>query len=176
MPAEDIRYPIGKWVRKATVDADDCAAMIQQIAAAPAEIAAAVNGLNDGQLDTPYRDGGWSPRQIVHHIADSHMNAYTRFKLGITEDNPTIKPYDEQLWSETVDAKTAPVDVSLPIIDGVHRRWVQFLRSLDGKALARTIQHPVNGPMTLTDLLQLYSWHGKHHTAHITGLRQRNGW
>ena len=174
--SEDPRYPIGKWTRQAVVDADACATMIQQIATTPAELAAAVKGLDDRQLDTPYREGGWTPRQIVHHIADSHLNAYTRFKLGVTEDNPTIKPYDEKLWSETVDARSAPVDVSLAIIEGLHRRWVQFLRSLDGRAFARTVQHPERGPMTLTDLLQLYAWHGRHHTAHITGLRERQGW
>ena len=157
-------------------DAKTCAEMIQQIAAAPSALAAAVKGLTDAQLDTPYRPGGWTPRQIVHHIADSHMNAYIRFKLGMTEDNPTIKPYDEKKWAETIDSGSAPVDVSLPVIDGVHQRWVQFLQSLDQPAFARTVQHPERGPMTLSDLLQLYAWHGKHHTAHITGLRQRMGW
>jgi uncharacterized damage-inducible protein DinB len=150
--------------------------MIDEIAVAPAALAAAVHGLSDAQLDTPYREGGWTPRQIVHHIADSHMNAYIRFKLGMTEQNPTIKPYDEKTWAETVDSRTAPVAVSLPVIDGVHRRWVQFLKSLDAADLARTIVHPERGPMTLTDLLQLYSWHGRHHTAHIAGLRTRMGW
>ena len=174
--SEDLRYPVGKWTRQPHIDADTCAHLIQEIAAVPAALAAAVTGLTDAQLDTPYRDGGWTPRQIVHHIADSHMNAYTRFKLGVTEDNPTIKPYDEQSWAETVDGRTAPIDVSLPLIEGLHRRWVQFLRSLDGRAFARTINHPERGPMTLTDLLQLYAWHGRHHTAHITGLRQRMGW
>jgi len=104
------------------------------------------------------------------------MNAYVRFKLGITEDNPAIKSYDEKRWAETVDAKSAPVDASLAVVDGVHRRWVQFLRSLDGRAFSRTVQHPERGPMSLSDLLQLYAWHGRHHTAHITGLRQRMGW
>ncbi len=174
--SDDLRYPIGKWVRQPSVDADACATMIQQVAAAPAALAAAVTGLTDAQLDTPYRPEGWTPRQIVHHIADSHMNAYIRFKLGITEDNPTIKPYQEARWAETVDGKSAPIDASLAIIDGIHRRWVQFLRSLDGQAFARTVQHPERGPMTLVDLLQLYAWHGRHHTAHITGLRQRMGW
>ena len=173
---EDLRYPVGKWVRLPVVDADAVATMIQQVASAPAELSAAVKGLSDTQLDTPYREGGWTPRQIVHHIADSHMNAYVRFKLGVTEENPTIKPYDEKSWAETVDAKTAPVDVSLPVIEGVHKRWVQFLRSLDGQAFARTVFHPEHGSMKLTDLLQLYAWHGRHHTAHITGLRQRQGW
>jgi uncharacterized damage-inducible protein DinB len=150
--------------------------MIQEIAAAPSALAAAVKDLTDAQLDTPYRPGGWTPRQIVHHIADSHMNAYIRFKLGMTEDNPIIKPYDEKKWAETVDSSSAPAALSLAIVDGVHRRWVQFLQSLDQPALARTVQHPDRGPMTLSDLLQLYAWHGKHHTAHITGLRQRMGW
>jgi uncharacterized damage-inducible protein DinB len=173
---EDIRYPVGKWIRQPSVDAATCATLIEQVAAAPAALATAVKGLDDAQLDTPYRDGGWTPRQIVHHIADSHMNAYVRFKLGITENNPTIKPYDEKSWAETVDSRTAPVEVSLPVIDGVHKRWVQFLRSLDSTALSRTIQHPERGPMMLTDLLQLYAWHGRHHTAHITGLREKHGW
>jgi len=173
---DDLRYPIGKWVRQPSVDADGCAALIQAIAVAPAALAAAVNGLTDAQLDTPYRPGGWTPRQIVHHIADSYMNAYIRFKLGVTEENPTIKPYAEATWAETIDARTAPVDLSLPLIEGLHKRWVQFMRSFDGRTFARTVIHPERGPMTLVDLLQLYAWHGKHHTAHITGLRQRMGW
>lgn len=173
---EDLRYPIGKWSRRSAIDADTCAALIEDIAAAPAALAAAVNGLTDAQLDTPYRPGGWTPRQIVHHVVDSHMNAYCRFKLGLTEDNPTIKVYDQAKWAETVDGRTAPVEASLPVLEGLHRRWVQFLRSLDSRAFARTIQHPEHGPMMLSDLLQLYAWHGRHHTAHITGLRQRMGW
>lgn len=174
--SDDLRYPIGKWTRQPTIDADTCAALIQEIAAAPPALAAAVRGLTDAQLDTPYRPGGWTPRQIVHHVADSHLNAYTRFKLGVTEDHPTIKPYNEATWAETADGRTAPVAVSLAIVENLHRRWVQFLRSLDGAAFARTVQHPDRGPMTLSDLLQLYAWHGRHHTAHITGLRQRMGW
>ena len=171
--SNDPRYPVGKWKEQPPAEA---ATLIEQIAAAPANLAAAVKGLTDAQLDTPYRDGGWTPRQIVHHIADSHMNAYIRFKLGMTEDNPTVKPYDEKLWAETIDGRTAPLAASLPVIDGVHARWVQFLRTLDAAALARTVMHPENGPMTLKDLLNLYAWHGRHHTAHITGLRQGRGW
>ena len=174
--SEDIRYPVGKWIRQPSVDAAACAALIDQVASAPAALATAVKGLSDAQLDTPYRDGGWTPRQIVHHIADSHMNAYVRFKLGVTEDHPTIKPYDEKSWAETIDSRTAPVEVSLNVIAGVHARWVQFLQSLDGVALSRTIQHPERGSMALTDLLQLYAWHGRHHTAHITRLREERGW
>jgi uncharacterized damage-inducible protein DinB len=174
--SDDLRYPIGKWNRQSSVDADGIAAMIEQVASAPAALAAAVKGLTDAQLDTRYREGGWTPRQIVHHVADSHMNAYVRFKLGMTEDNPTIKTYNEARWAETVDGKTAPIDVSLSLVEGVHKRWVQFLRSMDAKAFARTIVHPENGSMRLSDLLGMYSWHGRHHTAHITELRQRQGW
>jgi len=176
MNIDDLRYPTGKWIRQPSLDASGLAAMIQAIAVTPAALAASVKGLTNAQLDTPYRDGGWTPRQIVHHIADSHMNAYIRFKLGMTEDNPTIKPYDEKKWSDTIDAGQAPAELSLAIVDGVHQRWVQFMKSLDAAAFARTVQHPERGPMTLSDLVQLYAWHGKHHTAHITGLRQRMGW
>jgi hypothetical protein len=176
MNIDDLRYPVGKWIKQPSVDAAGCAALIEQIAAAPAGLSAAVKGMTDQQLDTPYRDGGWTPRQIVHHIADSHMNAYIRFKLGVTEDKPTIKPYDEKTWSQTTDSVSGPVDASLTMVDVLHRRWVLFLRSLDPGSFARTIVHPERGPMTLSDLLQLYAWHGKHHTAHITGLRQRMGW
>ena len=169
----DPRYPLGKWREQPAADAGT---LIDQIASAPANLAAAVKGLSDAQLDTPYREGGWTPRQIVHHIADSHMNAYVRFKLGVTEDSPTVKPYNEKLWAETVDGKTAPVAVSLTLLENIHDRLVRFLRSLDANALARKVMHPENGPMTLNDLLTLYAWHGRHHTAHITGLRQKNGW
>jgi uncharacterized damage-inducible protein DinB len=174
--SDDIRYPIGKWVRQASADADACATWIQQIAATPAAVADAVRGLTDQQLDTPHRPDGWTPRQIVHHLADSHMNAYIRFKLGTTEEHPTIKPYNEKTWAETIDGRTAPVAWSLPILEGMHHRWVQFLRSMDGKAFARMVEHPERGPMSLSDLLQLYAWHGRHHTAQITALRQRMGW
>lgn len=173
---DDVRYPIGKWVRQASLDADGCATLIDQVAAAPAAVAAAVKGLSEAQLDTPYRPDGWTPRQIVHHLADSHMNAYVRFKLGMTEANPTIKPYDEKLWAETVDGRGAPVESSLAVLDGLHRRWAQFLRALDRPAFARTVQHPERGPMTLADLLQLYAWHGRHHAAQITTFRQRMQW
>ncbi len=172
---EDIRYPVGKWTRESTLDAAGRAACIDAIAAMPAALTAAVAGLTDTQLDTPYREGGWSPRQIVHHLADSHMNAYTRFKLGLTEDNPTIKPYDEAAWAETADNNT-PVALSLGIVDGVHQRLVALLKAFEPSQFARTIQHPERGPMALTALLGLYAWHSRHHVAQITAQRARNGW
>lgn len=173
---DDIRYPIGKWVRESQLDAAARAACIQAFADLPAALTAAVSGLTDAQLDTPYRDGGWSPRQITHHLADSHMNAFTRFKLGVTEDAPTIKPYDESSWAETADSR-GPVASSLGIIAGVHERLVQLLQSLDAEAFNRIVQHPEHKkPLSLTELLGLYSWHGRHHVAQITAQRARNGW
>ena len=176
MPDTDLRYPVGKWSPAPAIDEDTRRRLIAEIEALPSQLTAAVKGLDDGKLDTPYRAEGWTPRQIVNHVMDSHLNAYIRFKLGITEDNPTIKPYNEQTWAETEDGRTAAVSVALPVIDGLHRRWVQFLRSLAPAAFARTLVHPERGSMTLDDLLQLYAWHGRHHTAHITELRTRQGW
>lgn len=174
--SEDIRYPVGKWTRESYLDAEGRSACIRALAEAPAALAAAVAGLTEAQLDTPYREGGWSPRQIVHHLADSHLNAYTRFKLGLTEDNPTIKPYDENAWAETADTR-APVAASLGIVEGVHLRLVMLLESLEPAAFDRTVQHPDHkGPLSLTELLGLYSWHGRHHVAQITAQRARNGW
>lgn len=173
--SDDIRYPVGKWVRESQLDAAARGACIQAIADLPAALSAAVAGLTDAQLDTPYRDGGWSPRQITHHLADSHMNAYSRFKLGLTEAAPTIKPYDEAAWAETADNQ-APVSASLAILTGTHQRWALLLGSLDASAFSRTVHHPERGPMSLTDLLGLYAWHGRHHVAQITAQRARNGW
>jgi uncharacterized damage-inducible protein DinB len=176
MTLEELRYPTGKWVRAADLDAAGRAARIDQIAHVPAALTTAVAGLTDAQMNTPYRDGGWAPRQIVHHLADSHMNAFIRCKLGMTEDNPTIKPYSERDWAETDDARVAPAAWSLAIIEGLHGRWVQCLRSWDETTFGRTVQHPERGPMTLGDLVQLYAWHGHHHTTQITALRGRMGW
>lgn len=176
MTLDELRYPTGKWIKVPELDAAGRAAMIEQIAGVPASLGAAVKGLTDAQLDTPYRDGGWTIRQIVHHLADSHMNAFIRLKLGITEDNPTIKPYEEQTWAETPDCRDAPVALSLSIIEGLHARWEHLLRSLDAPAFDRTIQHPERGPMSLCDLVQLYAWHGNHHTVQILKMRERMGW
>ncbi len=176
MTLEELRYPTGKWVRVPDLDSAGRAARIDQIAQVPAAVRAAVAGLTEAQLDTPYREGGWTPRQIVHHLADSHMNAFTRFKLGLTEDNPTIKPYNEKDWAEMPDSRVAPPAWSLSIIDGLHARWVQCLQSMDAAAFARAVMHPERGPMTLGDMMQLYAWHGVHHVAQITALRARMRW
>jgi uncharacterized damage-inducible protein DinB len=150
--------------------------LIDEIAAAPAALRKAVEGLTEAQLDTPYRPGGWSVRQVAHHVPDSHMNAYVRFKLAVTEDSPTIKPYDEAAWAELADVKTVPVATSLALLDAVHERWVAFLRSLGEADWARTFRHPELGVVPLEKNLALYAWHGRHHVAHVTALRERIGW
>ena len=172
---QDLRYPIGKADMKTPLAAGERAQRIDSIAALPAQLRKAVHGLTDAQLDTPYRPGGWTVRQLTHHVADSHMNAFVRFRLGFTEDNPTIKPYDEKAWSELPDMRL-PVEVSLQLLDSLHERMVQMLRSVPPASFQRTIYHPENGPMTLDAMVSLYAWHGQHHTAHVTALRQRQGW
>lgn len=176
--ADDLRYPVGKYEFRpdAAVSAAERAVLIDQIADAPARLAAEVAGLSDAQLDTPYRPGGWTVRQVVHHVPDSHLNAYVRCKLIVTEDQPKLKTYEEQLWAELVDGREGPIDVSLTLLKTVHQRWIKFLRSLDERAFARTGVHPQYGAMRLDDILQLYAWHGRHHVAHIHGLRERSRW
>ena len=176
MTLEDLRYPTGKWIKVPNPDGAARSAMIDEVAKVPASLRAAVEGLTDAQLDTPYREGGWTPRQIVHHLADSHMNAFIRIKLGVTEDNPTIKPYAEQTWAETTDSREVPIAASLSILEGLHARWSHLMRSMDSSAFDRMVLHPERGPMSLSDLLQLYAWHGKHHTTQIAQLRERMGW
>jgi uncharacterized damage-inducible protein DinB len=171
----DLRYPIGRLDRRPTLTTAERRAAIDAMAAAPEALRAAVRGLTDEQLDTPYRPDGWTVRQLVHHVADSHLNAYTRFRLGLTEENPVIKPYDQDAWVALPDA-ALPVAVSLDLLDAVHARLVALLRATPDDSFSRTIQHPENGPMTLDQLLGVYSWHGRHHTAHITALRARMGW
>jgi uncharacterized damage-inducible protein DinB len=172
----DLRYPIGRLERRPSLSADERRAAIDAIAAAPAKLRTAVKGLDDSQLDTPYRPDGWTVRQLVHHVADSHMNAYTRFRLALTEDNPTIKPYDEAAWSELPDVLAMPIGVSLDLLDAMHQRLVHLLRATPAEAFGRPLTHPENGPMTLDALLGVYSWHGRHHTAHVTALRERMKW
>jgi uncharacterized damage-inducible protein DinB len=172
----DLRYPIGKFVVDAAVTDDKRRGWIRQIAEAPAQLRRAVSGLTDRQFDTPYRSGGWTVRQVVHHVPDSHLNAYCRFKFALTEDNPTIKPYDEAAWANVADTARTPTDVSLSLLDALHHRWVILLESLAAEDFARPLYHPEHGGITLDWMLQLYAWHGRHHTAHITELRKREAW
>jgi uncharacterized damage-inducible protein DinB len=174
--APDLRYPIGKRVPPASYTAESRAAGLRTIADTPANLRRAVAGLTDAQLDTPYRPGGWTVRQLVHHVADSHMNAYIRTRLALTEENPPVKPYDEAKWAELADAKTMPVDGSLAIVDALHARWIHLLRSLPASAFERTMFHPEHGKITIDALIAIYAWHGPHHTAHVTELRRRSGW
>jgi len=173
---QDLRYPIGKFQWEDNLSEARRGELIGQIAETPAKVRAAVAGFTEQQFDTPYREGGWTVRQVVHHLADSHMNAYVRFKLAMTEEEPTIKTYEQQLWAETPDAKTAPADISLTLLDSLHQRWSVLLRSMSGTDFNRKLTHPEHGKITLERLLGLYAWHGRHHTAHITGLRERKGW
>ena len=172
----DLRYPIGKFSYDGTLTADQKRDFLNDVAAAPAKLRAAIKGLSEGQLDAPYRPGGWTVRQVVHHMPDSHMNSYVRFKLALTEDEPTIKPYAEDRWAELPDTKTTPLEVSLTLLDSLHDRWVRLLRSLTAEEWKRTFRHPDLGPMTLEKALALYAWHGRHHVSHITELRARQGW
>ena len=173
----DLSYPVGRFDRTAAWTAASRAGALEEIAALPSRMHDAVAGLSDAQLDTPYRPGGWTVRQLVHHVADSHLNAYTRFKLGLTEEAPQIKPYEEARWAELPDVGAVPIDVSLRLLDALHERWVALLRALTPEQFARTVQHPEHAqPMSLDRLLMLYAWHGRHHVAHVTGLREREGW
>ena len=172
----DPRFPIGKYQPPVEVSAALRSKAIDEIAATPAKFRAAVAGLSEAQLDTPYREGGWTVRQVIHHVPDSHMNAYVRWKLALTEDEPTIKPYEEARWAELADSKTTPIEVSLTLLENLHERWVNLLRAMEEKDFARTFRHPEHGVRTLDWMLFLYEWHGKHHTAHITELRKQKGW
>lgn len=172
----DPRYPIGPFEPPHALDPAQRVVCIDQIAAAPPALRDAVAGLDAQQLDTPYRDGGWTVRQVVHHVPDSHLNAYTRFKLALTEEEPTIKPYNEKLWAELDDVRNTPLEVSLQLLESLHRRWVILLQSLKPEDFACTLLHPENGVMKLDTVLRLYAWHGRHHVAHITSLRERMGW
>jgi hypothetical protein len=173
---DDPRYPVGRFAVDSSVTAEKRHAWIRQIAETPAALRAAVAGLSDRQLDTPYRPGGWTARQVLHHVPDSHLNAYCRFKLALTEHNPTIKPYDEAAWANVADTARTPPEVSLSLLDALHHRWVILLESLNARDFERPLFHPDNGAITLDWLLQLYAWHGRHHTAHITELRKQKGW
>ena len=174
---EDLRYPIGRFSFGGPVTPQLRERWIGEIAAAPGALRAAVTDLTPAQLDIPYRDQGWTVRQVVHHVPDSHLNAYTRMKLALTEDEPVIKPYDEARWAELPDMLATPVETSLALLESLHRRWVLLLRSLGPTELARRFRHPEHGrSIGLDEMLALYAWHGQHHVAHITCLRARRGW
>jgi hypothetical protein len=172
----DLSYPIGRFAYAGQSTAAQCVALIDRIEQAPAHLRAAVTGLTPQQIDTPYRPGGWTVRQLVHHVPDSHMHSYCRFRLALTEDVPAVKGYDQERWAELFDSRTAPVEVSLALLESLHRRWVLLLRSLTDTDFARTFLHSELGPVTLDRNLALYAWHGDHHVAHITALRARMEW
>jgi uncharacterized damage-inducible protein DinB len=172
---DDLRYPIGRFSAQAGSTAATRSAHIQAFRMLPGQLRAAVSGLSDGQLNTPYREGGWTVRQTVHHLADSHANSFIRFKLALTEDWPTIKPYDEAAWARLADSET-PIEGSLTFIDVLHERWVALLESMTEQDFQKGYVHPVNGRQNLERALAIYEWHGRHHTAHITALRARKDW
>jgi uncharacterized damage-inducible protein DinB len=174
--SNDPRYPIGKYESQpfSTAQKEKWLSDIQFL---PEELERAIINLDAQQLQTPYRDGGWTVNQLVHHVADSHLNAYTRFKLGLTEENPTIRPYEEKAWALLTDVTSVPVNVSITLLHALHQRWYATIKDLTDAQWERTVVHPEHGrKMTLWFLLGMYAWHGKHHTAHITSLRDAKGW
>jgi hypothetical protein len=172
-----LQYPIGEFVLSSDATPSDLAGWVNDIAVLPVAMRAAVAGLTPAQIDTPYRPGGWTVRQVVHHVPDSHMHAYVRFKLAMTEDEPRIKPYDERRWAELADVGKTDIAVSLNLLDALHARWSALLRSFGRSDFARTFWHPEFGrALTLHESLARYAWHGRHHVAHITALREREGW
>jgi len=172
----DLRYPVGPFEFAGALSDGQRQDLIDQIAATPMKMRAAVEGLSDEQLNTPYRPEGWTVRQVVHHVPDSHLNSYIRFKLALTEEHPTIKAYDENVWANLDDARNAPLNISLDLLEALHGRWVLFLRSLKEKDFQRTFNHPEIGTVSVDKNIALYAWHGRHHAAHITSLRERMGW
>jgi hypothetical protein len=173
--AVDLRFPIGKADRKAVLTPEERRVRIEQIAETPGRLSVAVAGLTPAQLDTPYREGGWTVRQVVHHLADSHMNSFVRFKLALTEKEPTIKPYEQDLWAGLADS-ALPIEISLSLLTALHQRWVIVLQNMKPGDFARTLSHPEQGLITLDQNLCIYAWHGRHHVAHVTALRERKGW
>ncbi len=173
---ETLRYPLGRFDPRDELSPGDRRELIDRIAAFPEAFRAALDDLDDDQLDTPYRPDGWTLRQVAHHVPDSHLNAYLRFKLAVTEDRPTIRTYEQDEWSTLSDARSLPVGPSLDLLDALHQRWTWWLRTLTEEQWARRFVHPEFGEMGLDTLLQLYAWHGHHHLAHVTGLREREGW
>lgn len=173
---DDLRYPVGRFEMPPSVSEAERAGMIATIAEAPARLRAAVAGLSTAQLDTPYREGGWTVRQVVHHVPDSHLNSYIRFKLALTEKNPTVCAYEEARWAELPEARGGDIEMSLRLLESLHERWAESLRAMTSEQYARTFHHPERGDMRLDQNLALYDWHSRHHVAHITALRERRGW
>jgi len=174
--SEDLRYPIGKFSYDAEGAVTSRVASIQAIEELPVRLRQAIAGFNEEQLQTPYRDGGWTVHQLIHHIADSHMNSFVRFKLALTEDKPTIKTYEESVWAETTDVTNVPVEISLKLLDALHERLFILLASLSDEAFERQLNHPEHGLIDLEFLTAMYAWHSRHHTAHITRLRAKMNW
>ncbi len=172
----DLRYPVGRFSPPTVMDAATRESWLGDLEELPAKLVDAVRELSEQQFGTPYRPGGWTVRQVVHHLADSHLNSYCRFRLALTEENPTIRPYDEAEWAELKDAKSAPVELSLSLLKALHGRWVLLLRSLSDVEFGRTYRHPEMGEKRLDWTLGLYAWHSRHHVAQITALRKREGW
>jgi hypothetical protein len=173
---ERLRYPIGRFDPKAELPAAARGSAIESIAGTPARFRKAIAGLTETQLDTPYREGGWTIRQLIHHVPDSHLNAYVRFKLALTEEVPTIKPYDEAAWATLADSRSTPIETSLALLESIHTRWDIIMRSMSDSDFQRRFNHPEWGNLDLTWMVRMYEWHGRHHAAHITSLRQRLGW
>ena len=172
----DVRYPIGKH-QMVPFSQEEKEARLADILFLPRMLEYAVLNLNDDQIQAPYRDGGWTVNQVIHHVADSHMNAFIRFKLGLTEDNPTIKPYIQSAWGETADVTAVPVNLSITLLHALHHRWYELLKTIADEQWERTIYHPEQErKITLWELLLIYAWHGKHHAAHVTNLREQMGW
>ena len=172
----DPRFPTGTFTFDPDVTPEKRQRSIAAIRETPAALRAAVSGLTAEQIETPYRDGGWTVRQVVHHVPESHMNAYIRFKLALTEDNPTIKPYDENGWVNLPDIPKTPIETSVVLLEMLHARWVALLETMKAADFARPLVHPEIGAVTLDRMLQLYAWHGPHHVAHVTQLRKQRGW
>ena len=173
---EELRFPIGKFTKPDVVTKAEFTNYINEIERLPYDLRESVSGLTDAQLDTPYREDGWTIRQVVHHLFDSHVNSYTRLKFALTEDHPTIKPYDEAIWAELPDAKHDPVDLSLGLLEALHLKWTATLRKLTPEQTQRTFNHPESGVWRIDQNAGMYAWHGKHHLAHINALKKRMGW
>ncbi|HEX8637242.1 MAG TPA: bacillithiol transferase BstA [Pyrinomonadaceae bacterium] len=171
----DLRFPIGKFAAPSEITPETRVRFIQTIKDLPQKLSDSIESLNEEQLDTPYRPGGWTVRQTVHHVADSHLNSFCRFKLALTEENPTIRPYWEDRWAQLADSRM-PIEVSMKIVEGLHARWTNLLEAMSDEEFQRKLIHPETGEWTLEKMLALYEWHSRHHTAHITNLRTRSGW